>query len=238
MMTQLVDKEWQRRSYLSTQEQTWMVLAARALKEQDKSIRVSVNGELKSGGYRSTVTGEDLLINPISVSNESDQPVTAVLTTVAAPKEPLTAGGDGFEISRAYYTLDGEEANVSEAVQNERYVVVLTVKQTNDWATRLMVNDLLPAGFTIDNPGLVNSASLGNFDWLPETQAAHLEFRYDRFTAALDYAPGNGREFTLAYVVRAVNPGSYAHPAATVEDMYRPELSARTAAGRMQVVKN
>ena len=35
----------------------------------------------------------------------------------------------------------------------------------------------------------------------------------------------------LAYVVRAVTPGTYAHPAATVEDMYRPQYSARTATG-------
>ena len=40
---------------------------------------------------------------------------------------------------------------------------------------------------------------------------------------------------TLAYVVRAVTPGTYAHPAASVEDMYRPEFSARTASGAMEV---
>jgi uncharacterized protein YfaS (alpha-2-macroglobulin family) len=37
-------------------------------------------------------------------------------------------------------------------------------------------------------------------------------------------------------VVRAVSPGAYAHPAALVEDMYRPERRARTAAGRVEVV--
>lgn len=42
---------------------------------------------------------------------------------------------------------------------------------------------------------------------------------------------------TLAYVVRAVTPGTYDLPAAQVEDMYRPQFSARTATGRMQVVK-
>ena len=48
---------------------------------------------------------------------------------------------------------------------------------------------------------------------------------------------GIGRDsaIALAYVVRAVTPGTYLLPAATVEDMYRPELSARTATGFMQV---
>ena len=40
---------------------------------------------------------------------------------------------------------------------------------------------------------------------------------------------------TLAYIVRAVTPGTYVHPAATVEDMYRPETYARTAAGTLTV---
>ena len=40
---------------------------------------------------------------------------------------------------------------------------------------------------------------------------------------------------TLAYIVRAVSPGTFVHPAATVEDMYRPERYARTAAGTLTV---
>ena len=40
---------------------------------------------------------------------------------------------------------------------------------------------------------------------------------------------------SVAYVVRAVTPGSYVHPAATVEDMYRPERHARTASGHLTV---
>ncbi|MBL0372521.1 alpha-2-macroglobulin family protein [Rhizobium sp. KVB221] len=234
----LVAKEWERTTWTSTQEQAWLVLAARALKNADQDIRVSVNDVLKTGGYQTRMSGDDLLAQPVNIVNQANEPVTAVITTVASPKDPLTAGGDGFDIARSYYTLDGEEANVSEVKQNERYVVVLKVKQENDWSSRLMIADLLPAGFEIDNPGLVNSAAIANFDWLPETQAAHLEFRYDRFLAAIDNPPGNSSEITLAYVVRAVNPGTYDHPAASVEDMYRPQFSARTATGKMRVVKD
>jgi hypothetical protein len=113
--------------------------------------------------------------------------------------------------------------------------VVLTVKALNDWSSRLMVTDLLPAGLEIDNPALVNSANSSNFDFLPEIQPAHIEYRYDRFMAALDHAPGDGTDFTLAYVVRAVTPGVYTQAAATVEDMYRPDMSAHTATGKMEV---
>ena len=40
---------------------------------------------------------------------------------------------------------------------------------------------------------------------------------------------------SVAYIVRAVTPGTFVHPAATVEDMYRPERYARTAAGTLTV---
>jgi alpha-2-macroglobulin len=113
--------------------------------------------------------------------------------------------------------------------------VVLTVNEENDWPSRILIQDLLPAGFEIDNPSLVDSAQLTNFDWIGDVQPAHTEFRNDRFVAAFDRAKGDAREITLAYVVRAVTPGTYDHPAAVVEDMYRPQFSARTAAGRMTV---
>jgi uncharacterized protein YfaS (alpha-2-macroglobulin family) len=40
---------------------------------------------------------------------------------------------------------------------------------------------------------------------------------------------------TVAYIVRAVTPGSFIHPAATIEDMYRPERYARSGAGTLVV---
>ncbi len=113
--------------------------------------------------------------------------------------------------------------------------MVLKVTETNDWPSRVLITDLLPAGFEIDNPSLVDSAQLSNFEWIGEVQAAHTEFHSDRFVAAFDRSTGDNREITLAYVVRAVTPGTYDHPAANVEDMYRPQFSARTATGRMEV---
>jgi len=113
---------------------------------------------------------------------------------------------------------------------------VLKVTEQNAWPSRVLVSDLLPAGFQIDNPSIVGSAALVNFDWLGDIEPAHVEFRDDRFIAAFNRDGSSDREFSLAYVVRAVTPGDYAHPAASVEDMYRPQFSARTATGRMLVL--
>jgi uncharacterized protein YfaS (alpha-2-macroglobulin family) len=234
-LAKIVARQWQQKAYTSTQEQTWMLLAARALASGDDDLELDVNGAVHKGGYMARMTGDQLLQYPLTVTNRTGQPVSATVTTVAAPKQPLKAGGDGFTIERAYYRRDGEEANVSQVKQNDRFVVVLKVTTTNDWPSRILITDLLPAGFEIDNPGLVNSAELSNFDWLGEIQPAHVEFRSDRFVAAIDRAAGDESEITLAYVVRAVSPGTYDQPGANVEDMYRPQFFARSATGRVEV---
>jgi uncharacterized protein YfaS (alpha-2-macroglobulin family) len=221
--------------WTSTQDDAWMLLATRALTAANAGLTLTVDGAPWTGAFNRQMTGEALVARPLVVANTGKAAVQAVVTTVAAPAQPLPAGGDGFTIARTYYSLDGEEANITEAKQNERFVVVLKVNESNSWASRVLVNDLLPAGFEIDNPRLVNSADLSNFDWLEETEAAHLEFRDDRFTAAFNRGEGENGEIVLAYVVRAVTPGTYVHPAATVEDMYRPQFAARTSTGMMAV---
>jgi uncharacterized protein YfaS (alpha-2-macroglobulin family) len=221
--------------HTSTQEEAWLLLAARAIKAGTGAISLDVDGTPHSGPFAKRVSGTELRDHPLTVTNRGGHPVDAVVTTVAAPAQPLPAGGDGFSITRTYYTLDGQEADVTQARQNERFVVVIKATELNNWPSRVLVTDLLPAGFEIDNPGLVGSAQLSNFDWLGSTEVAHAEFRDDRFVAAFDRTGSSDREMTLAYVVRAVTPGSYTLPAATIEDMYRPQFSARTATGSMEV---
>ncbi|MBW9065977.1 alpha-2-macroglobulin family protein [Rhizobium herbae] len=234
-LSKIVAREWERTSYTSTQEQMWTLLAARAIQGGDQDLKLDINGTTRSGGYAARLTGDAILDQPITIGNRSSDPVTAVVTTVAAPAFPLPAGGNGFTIQRTYYTLDGEEANITQAKQNERYVVVINATESNAWPSRVLITDLLPAGFEIDNPSLVDSAKLSNFEWIGEIEAAHTEFRSDRFVAAFDRSSGDDRAITVAYVVRAVTPGIYDHPAASIEDMYRPQFSARTAMGRLEV---
>jgi uncharacterized protein YfaS (alpha-2-macroglobulin family) len=52
--------------------------------------------------------------------------------------------------------------------------------------------------------------------------------------AAFRYVSENST-FATAYLVRAISPGSFVRPGATVEDMYRPELRANTDAGTIEV---
>ncbi|MGB6445166.1 MAG: hypothetical protein WBE48_03930 [Xanthobacteraceae bacterium] len=48
-------------------------------------------------------------------------------------------------------------------------------------------------------------------------------------------AANNPAVFSVAYIVRAVAPGKYVRPQASVEDMYRPDRFGRTNSENVEV---
>ena len=155
------------------------------------------------------------------------------------PVEPAAEGGFGFTIERRYFRPDGTEVDVSTVAQNERFVVTLTVTETLvPWRTgRVLIVDPLPAGFEIENSNLSLSGDVGRYPWLSaEAYIEHAESRTDRYVASLNRYSSSPTQYTVAYTVRAVSPGNFVHPAAVVEDMYRPDLRANTATTTVEVV--
>ena len=81
---------------------------------------------------------------------------------------------------------------------------------------------------------MLSAGSTSELGWLDALQdVAHSEYRQDRFLTAVDWQSRNS--FRLAYVVRAVSPGTFHHPAASVEDMYRPDFRARSDVGTVTI---
>ena len=245
-LVDVVTKAFASKRYTSTQEQAWTLLAARALSEKAKSTRLAIDGKRHSGALMRSVAADTLTGRGMKITNEGRDTVDAVLTVMGASTTPEPATSRGFRIERSYYTLDGKQVDLASANggtatlrQNDRLVVVLKI-DAETGGGRLLLVDRLPAGLEIENPRLVDSGDLKALSWLKTTVTPRTtQFRDDRFVAAFNFF-GRGRRVseksaTIAYVVRAVTPGSFVHPAATVEDMYRPERFARTAAGRLTI---
>ncbi len=221
--------------YTSTQENAWMVLAARALIKDAQSVALDVGGEKTQGALNRNLRAAELA-QPLKVTNAGDGAVQAVVTVSGAPLVPEPAAEKGFRIERKYYTLAGKPADPAKAKQNDRFAVVLKITEPQPQFARIIVADYLPAGFEIDNPRLVSSGDTGTLGWIEDAQEpVSSEFRDDRFSAAFERKSGDPSVFTVAYVVRAVSPGRYVHPQAYVEDMYRPDRFGRTATGAIEV---
>lgn len=215
---------------LSTQEAAQVVLAAHALADPRAVPALAVNGVPARGPVVRRLSGQGDAAS--TVENVSNQPMDVTLTAYGVPEVAPEAGGYGYAITRRSFTMEGAEVS-GPYTAGERRVVVLEVSPFEDVGARLIVDDPLPAGLEIDNPNLLRSGDVAGLDWLKTTTTEHVEFRADRFLAAVDHR--SAAPFQLAYIVRAITPGSYRHPAATVEDMYRPEYRANTATGQVIV---
>ncbi len=218
----------------STQENMWTLLAASALVEKATSGDITVNGAIPNGPLVRLF--EEALLNneTFTFQNNGQQPVDAVLTTFGIPTQAEPASGNGYRLTRALYTMEGTPVDPATVTQNQRLVATITITPERDVQARLMVNDPLAAGLEIDNPNLLSSGAVAGLEWLSaDDVASHTEFRSDRFLAAVDWSGTS--PFTLAYVVRAISPGSFHQPAASVEDMYRPAYRARTDAGTVVI---
>lgn len=229
------------RSYTSTQEQAWLLLAARGLGEQASNLKLTLNGKAYDGGARAKLTTAAFGADGMVIANAGTAETDAVVTVIGQGLAPEPATAKGLTIERQYFTLDGRKVDLAgdgaSLAQTDRLAVVLKIT-TEEAGGRLLLVDRLPAGLEIENPRLVESGDVKALSWLEANlRPEHTEFRDDRFVAAFDFfrAGSKTRTATVAYVVRAVTPGSFVHPAASVEDMYRPERHARTAGGRLTV---
>jgi len=230
-----VETARERRGATSTQEDAWLVLAARVLDQERRAMTLDVAGSTHVGPLYRTFNASDLGAGT-KIANRGDAPLKAVVSVSGAPVTPEPAIESGFKIERRYFTLGGEPVDATKARQNQRFVVILRITESSPQFGRVMVTDFLPAGFEIDNPHLVSSGDAGALPWIEDTvDPVSSEFRDDRFTAAFDRRADDRAVFTVAYTVRAVSPGRYVLPQASVEDMYRPDRFGHTGTGMLDV---
>ncbi|NCA70098.1 MAG: alpha-2-macroglobulin [Sphingobacteriia bacterium] len=233
-----LDQQWSASTSTSTQDDAWLLLAAHALMQGAERPELSIQGERWGGPWLSHIGPESATVLPLTLINQGARPLSAMLHVAGVPLTPAPADGVGYQIERAYYDLEGRRIDPARLTQGDRLVVVLTISADAQRQARLIVADPLPAGLEIENPSLIKSGEIRDIPWLGlEERAEHTEFRADRFIAALTRGPSDPTRFQLAYRVRAVSPGLFNHPAATVEDMYRPQRRAWTATGRLEVSK-
>ncbi|WP_299563297.1 alpha-2-macroglobulin [Enterovirga sp.] len=235
-VARVVEEERGVRGFTSTQENAWMILAAEAMSREAGAIQVTLDGAPHSGALLRTFGGRALDRAPVRIGNAGTATAELVVSVAGSPIGPEPAASRGYGLERSYYRLDGTKVELDRLQQGDRLVAVLKVTEPQALHARVLLVDRLPAGLEIDNPKLVDSDTVAALDWLKvEVAPAHAEYRDDRFVAAFDRTPQQPASWQVAYMVRAVAPGRYVHPAATVEDMYRPDRFGRTAFGSVEV---
>lgn len=218
---------------LTTQEKAFLLLAARALAGPGDRLSLSHDGEPTDQTVFAHDAGSIELAGEIV--NESDSPVWLTAFARGAPVSAPPPAAEGLTLEKTVFTRGGERVDLDEARQGEQFIIALTVTPRQTAHAQLIIEDLLPAGFEIEGVLRINEAAPdGAYRWLGElTEPSIAESRDDRFVAALDT---RGRQpLRLAYMVRAVTPGRFTLPGAVAEDMYRPDVFARSEAGMVTI---
>lgn len=220
---------------VATQERAWLLLAAQALATRPPALNAELDGQ--------TVTGNGPLLRALtdgtslSVANRGDQPLHTLATIagiLSTPDKAEAAGG--LTLSRQFKDGKGRPANLKNIRAGDLLVVVLEGRAERPMTGPLLLIDPLPAGLVVENVRLAGSAQLGDLSWLGTlSEAALVEFRDDRFVAALDGMPESGN-FRLVYLARAVTQGNFTLPSARLDDLIDGSRFARTAAGSLTVL--
>ena len=183
------------------------------------------------GAFHRSLGLRELGDKGLTIANPGDRPVELAIGVGGIPVAEEPATTNGITIEHRFLTQDGAPADLDTLTQGDLLTVVLEGRvAASQFPRRLLVADLLPAGLEIQT-AITDGAAFGlpvSVD-RPET----LRLRDDRYVAALTRS--GGESFRLAYLVRAVTPGSFRVPAAYVEDMYDPMIQARGSMRRLNI---
>jgi hypothetical protein len=236
-------------SSLTTQEKSYMLQAVSALIKGENSLQVGVTG-LGTGNdnKRQYMLTEAQASGGVSFKLNAKAPVFRTVLVTGAPASAPPAVSSKLSASKQFYTLQGNPVELDQVRQGDRFVVGLTISPDERRLNPVIVADLLAAGFEIETVLRPADARMVEYDWttgqdsvragafafLGEiAQAQSSQAQDDRYVAAINVYD---KPVTLAYVVRAVTPGSFAMPGVVAEDMYRPEVFGRSAPGRVTIL--
>ncbi len=141
---------------------------------------------------------------------------------------------DNFlKVRRMFYDRNGKMLTTTAFKQNDLVVVKIVLEKTfNGRLENIVVTDLLPGGWEIENARIKDMAGL---NWIKdETTPLSLDVRDDRIHFFTDMV--NNRH-VFYYSVRAVTPGNYTYGPVSADAMYKPEYHSYSGFGKVKVVR-
>ena len=137
-----------------------------------------------------------------------------------------------LQVSRRYFNKDGEGLTGTFA-HGDLIVAEITVKALTANLENVVIVDMLPTGFEIENPRLESRAGI---PWLKaqDFKPDYLDIRDDRLIFFGTFPRQRERKFY--YALRAVTQGEFTLPPIVAEAMYDPTKSAVKGSMRIEVV--
>jgi hypothetical protein len=239
VMARHVSDRLKRERYLNTQERAFSFLAlgkiARRTAKSNVSGEVRVNGKTIAkieGDWKGS--SEVLKSSSIEVSTKGNGRL--YYSWVA---EGISASGaykqeDSYiKVRRHFFDRFGKPLSGNTFKQNDLVIVELTLEKAfGSPLENIVITDLLPAGFEIENP---RTKELPGMDWIKnESQPTALDVRDDRIHFFVDAIFPKQRYY---YAVRAVSLGQFKQGPVSADAMYNGEIHSYHGVQTVRVIQ-
>jgi uncharacterized protein YfaS (alpha-2-macroglobulin family) len=153
-------------------------------------------------------------------------------------------GKDELSVAHRYFNAKGEPLGEQPELKVGDLIWVEVTSNANRFLPTALVVDRIPAGLEIENAHLVqgergDALKVDGADpneAMGDDRITHVEFRDDRFAAAVRMGGWWRDPLKLYYRARVVTPGRFVLPPAYLEDMYNPGEHASGKGGGILTV--
>jgi alpha-2-macroglobulin len=137
----------------------------------------------------------------------------------------------GLNVRRTWVDVGGQPIKNPTFHLGELVVCRIKVRAAQA-VDNVVVSDMIPAGFEVENTRLTND----DYSWIKDLGKTpdNLDIRDDRVNVFLSFGAAEQMEFS--YLVRAVNLGTYLQPAITAEAMYDPTIRSMHSGQIVRIV--
>ncbi len=240
LMVKHVSDKLKGRRWLSTQERAFAFLAlgknARSVKNSTATAEIKVDGKtvarVENGQWRgdqATLKGGN-----IEIATKGTGPVYYYWQSEGISSTGSYVEEDSYiKVRKRFYDRYGSPINGNSFKQNELVIVGITLERTfNTTIENIVITDLLPAGFEIENP---RTREIPGMDWIKDASTpTALDIRDDRIHFFVD---AYNNKQTYYYAVRAVSPGQYKMGPVSADAMYNGEYHSYNGAGVIRITQ-
>jgi len=239
-MAKHVSEKLKQRYWYSTQELAFSFLALgkinRAAAKSNVTAEIKVNGKTiaSTNGNDLRLTSQQLKGTDINITTQGNGKLYYYWETEGISASGAYKEEDNYlKVRKHFFDRNGRMISGNTFKQNDLIIVQITLEKSysND-IDNIVITDMLPAGFEIENP---RTKEIPGMDWIKnESTPTAMDVRDDRINL---FVNAYDDKQTYYYAVRAVSPGVYKMGPVSADAMYNGEYHSYNGAGTIKVTQ-
>jgi uncharacterized protein YfaS (alpha-2-macroglobulin family) len=231
-LVERLSKDVQLNQWWTTQESSFALLAiGEFVKKQSETPPYT--GKVYIGGKEAATFSSEKTLSltditgdkPVSIKMDSGYKEGSALYSLITSGIPTRKGfkpvQDGLLVEREFLTRDGAPVDPADIVQGDLIVVRTKIQSASGPLQNVVIENLLPSGFEVENPRLKTTEKLS---WATgdSIEPVYMDIRDDRVLLFADLP--DAKWYNYYALLRVVNPGTFNVPPVQAEVMYSPNI--------------